>query len=825
MKLQPAAAAFLRHIFERSRVRRIVVAGGQRWPEPVAFLIRIILSQWADTTSLRQRPASALVRLFGDTRAASIMLGRPLQGVEAETLIRVVESRDLVGPCARVLVLHQPTDSSLSLTLHDLVVFSAAEIGPWALQTCLLAASRSPASMSSAHATGILRRCMIQAAQPIDPYKPPGIPHLARRCAAAILEVHPELDPVVEGKVQRGERGVGPNLEIFAAAIRGRTEGQGEAVGRILSVWSPSEVDALTFAASCDSRSEVIEVDLDRRPPRLRVIHNRASVLSAASTVCVPGVVIAIAVFGSWGRFSLDAVPRVDVGAVFGLVGILVAVHVLSAELAASRLPGIVARYTAFPRSLLWAYLSVGSLLVCAIARDESTGSARRAAIAASGAGLLLLLASTLALMIGIVRRTDPANAAASLAARRENAYYRSGQRLGRAQQRSVDDRALVSTLPAVRVSTTLARTEQRAIVRSPKHGIYQLNERRMRRLAASAETEGFAIRLVGTFGTIVDTGDELAAVVPSRSSFLRRSQLQAAKRAIRVVRPGRTEEVAEAVAELVGLAMAHANRGDLGGAGRIGDAVLLILRSHLYGLRSAREASKDALPVVPALRTFGTQIPAHLQGARAGISAEFLVTLVERVLTLCEPAEMASAMFLSSLDDQISGATTSRLAHLYRVIGIHAVASGDRIAIDTFQRSLRGRCDPALTGSSDAIETWSEVCAQAVWLDYNFAARMWTRFVVGTVAWKESPLRLLHMVRIGAAALDASVLSVALKAALDVGRVVPMRSVRSLATGDSAMARFRLLSDLGGGYLGSSPEDAIVAFLDLAEVADEATT
>lgn len=75
-------------------------------------------------------------------------------------------------------------------------------------------------------------------------------------------------------------------------------------------------------------------------------------------------------------------------------------------------------------------------------------------------------------------------------------------------------------------------------------------------------------------------------------------------------------------------------------------------------------------------------------------------------------------------------------------------------------------------------------------------------------------------LVRIGGAALLASLPSVAVKAAFSIAAVEPdLAAIRARMLSEDSRAREDLHSSIRGQYLGSSPSDAIKNFLDLAEV------
>ena len=76
-----------------------------------------------------------------------------------------------------------------------------------------------------------------------------------------------------------------------------------------------------------------------------------------------------------------------------------------------------------------------------------------------------------------------------------------------------------------------------------------------------------------------------------------------------------------------------------------------------------------------------------------------------------------------------------------------------------------------------------------------------------------------LDLCRVGAAALVAGVPSVATRAAASVLRNTPnLPTLRHQVLGDPIRSREDTLSKIGGGYLGTSPGDALADFLTFAE-------
>jgi hypothetical protein len=209
---------------------------------------------------------------------------------------------------------------------------------------------------------------------------------------------------------------------------------------------------------------------------------------------------------------------HVDLTTVFALLAVLVAAHVVAAELAADRLPGPMARYTSLPNSLVAGYGAVAAIALIAATEGDHPWPAWTWAIAAVGVEFGLAVLSS---MGQLIKRTDSAFVVELFQRHQQAAAHRAGRYLGGMQRRAQETSSALRDFSFTRITTTPARVERRLAITTRQRGFFLVQMGWVRRLAGSARWARGDLRLYvsGGIGTIVNQGDEVMAVVPTYSA------------------------------------------------------------------------------------------------------------------------------------------------------------------------------------------------------------------------------------------------------------------------------------------------------------------
>jgi hypothetical protein len=276
-------------------------------------------------------------------------------------------------------------------------------------------------------------------------------------------------------------------------------------------------------------------------------------------------------------------------------------------------------------------------------------------------------------------------------------------------------------------------------------------------------------------------------------------------------------------MAALIEITARLATRGERGGAERASRAALALLREHLDQIHtSADEGPKDAKlfrPVVPAMRAAISSSISRLGDARTAIETDVLAQLIEGILDVARPSDAATVQVCSALnriEDLISVQVAGRILVS---AGLRALETDDDNAMAEVWRGFARRVrSPGGTAIESVALDAAHVAAAAMWLNYQSAARAWRR-VWELIPYPDLPSQVVRFraaVEIGASALVAGVISVAVDVALQLkAENVDFDVLGAYLTQPGMLARIKAMSDLSSGYLGESPKDAVVNFID----------
>lgn len=783
----------------------------------IAVLVRAAQPlPWApDISGLPTSDVAKMARARGGLRA--IALSHLEQGVGPSDLMSVVSEGYLVQPAARLIALH-PDAAARSETIYQSIL-AQAEVGPQRLATAFLVTWKTAETLQTSHASTILRHALVLANQPIDPYQPPGLHVLARQAAAAIVAEHPELDPQLH-EILRGSPGRSV-IEIIASGLHVRRRGIGNAVADALAAWRPDRARARSFLKMIDARFEAGPVRPDRaKRSLLRSRISSAAILLAA--ILVPALVSVVGAMLATRTLDIQSPAHPSLTAGLGVLGVLFAVDIYTSEQTAARLPGVLARYASRARSLVTAYAAAFTMIGAVVVErlwpasaPESTWTATLGAAMFVGASAFLLRA--------VVARLHPANAAAAFIRNRGWAVTRGGLVLNAIRIESLKGKTLVAGLRSVRLVASPVSTEVRHRISPRRRGFLLLRTRAMHRLTARAAwQEGrLTLNVSHSIGTIVRAHEEVASVTSDEDTVPTSGELRFAERAIRVRSARPVDAVSEAAAVLVELAGDLMDSGDHQAADRVGQSLVELLDLHLSGVhhRHIPLDGDEALPVVPPLVTALSGLASRAAGLR-GRPLELMLGLIDDVLHLAREDDHAPVILMSVA--QSSQPSRHVSSELLRLASRRALELKDEAAMVMIRRHLERE---VAGGSTEHLQTGADVSALAMWLDYFRATRYWE--------WLRSILDLTRgdhvriAVRVGAAALEARVFSVALDIVVDLLSADPrnVEEASRLADDPAFIASERLRAELGGGYLGASPGDAVSRFAVFLKTAGTAVS
>ena len=659
-------------------------------------------------------------------------------------------------------------------------------------------------SIATGDASSILEFCFRQAAQPIGPYGSAPLASEAAKAATELLKTHFALDVSL---VDQFGGGPGDGVRaIGAAVIQGRRDGAEELLLAVLERWKPSRDRARQFVAECDSRRSLgdavqgaqrLDTPWRERIPRYLglawYLTLLAIPLSAAAATKFP---------------QLAVVRRFSYVEAIAIVALLLAVHVVAAQLAADRLPSPLAAGASQSQAIKIGYACAVAVVILTALVPSNGDTNRQVSAALTVAGSLFILAVIVAAYV-LVRATDSVVAAQTFARARRGRYRKSGHRLGELQKRSIEFRVACETLPFVRFEPFPSRTERRGEVRAQTSGYLDADVKGVRKLAARQPWgDGrLSLRVTGVVATRVDRGSAIAAVVPDLDSAVDLADLKRVHHIFPIRKLPVVDEVNEAVAGLMELSRLEAVSGDRSGASRVAETICDMILDHLDAVRRHRGTPQPLggvePPVAPSLLTLVSLVMAIDPDAP---HAAIMHSIVHRLLLEADPLEKIAMGVAAHASDvaSISRRVPFLLDCAARCLEIQD--SDGEVAIRRVLKSatiINGQPNwPVLRGAC-------ELACLAPWLNYFRAGSLWEWY------WALLPStipveRTIGALSVGASCLRAGHLSLAV-AVSDVLRLEGLdvsNAIGSIA--DEADAR----SQLNGRYLGDNSRVALERFV-----------
>jgi hypothetical protein len=780
----------------------------------------VILAAGSDAASRRglgQLPKSRLLEIALDRAQRSAVTGEELS---ARALLDLVEAHPDLAPVIVRQLRRSPSD--VAAALYETIVLDRAS-GVARLTAGLVVAAQLESALDPELEKSILLRCIELLRRTSDPYdrNAARIGGGARQTAAAIVARNPELDDLL----LRELADVPARASLMAVAAAAFQERPAETARRFVNYAKVLRLPAeqlIRFAEDCDSdRQPRLTFPRQKRGEWLAAL--RQSVLDWSGgyaafllgAIAIPVAAMAGAWFAAHEVRGSLASAGIDPTVAVGALALLAAVHVLSVQLAAQRLPSPIAAATAISPLMLGGYLTGLAMLICSLLGREKPVPSWNPAFAAA----VLLIAFVLVIIVAVstsLKATGLAPASEATGWRYVRRARRTGLQAGRLHRNARDFQQLIDNHGSLRRFTSPQETGTRYPIRAQSTGFLWADLRRLRKLAnRTALISGDnRLDLTTTPGVPVYTGDEVAALVPLGQAALDPGVVSQAQSVFKV----RTERGLERFAELCVALAAQLpplmRSGDPGGARRVLHVLLRLLGDHLAA--DAREwvGYPGPLPLSPALTQVIDQAAASLREAQSDREGEMIARLLEGLIKFARPDDGIIMLVATRVAKHATNLTDYGV--LYDA-GCQAAVSGSRLDLQQAQEALH----KLTKGASEPSRYANEVAGRLVTYCAAAAPRLsraaWSRW--WSAATEKTPVgdRVRIALRIGAAALPVGNLSLA----TEISAALADQDFEALRQGihDRETSGFEnLLSELYGRLLGADAETRISDFISFAE-------
>jgi hypothetical protein len=668
-------------------------------------------------------------------------------------------------------------------------------------------------------ARAIFECCLSALRSPANPYDPGTtfVVATAREAAAAILAIDSSLDErMCEALKDPAASAMAASLA--ASALKERPERASTRFAAYAEAMALSPERLVRFAEDCDVPGGVEQFVSTRRARAMErlvshfrfYLQGRAPLLLAALLpICVTIVLALVCQHAGGGVISAGISPPVAIGA----LAVLAAVHILSVQLAAQRLPGPIASAAVLPSLAAGSYVTGFLMLLVALVGQEKPVPSWHPSLVAAGL-LLLFVILVFAMTINSLRTTSAASASEAVCRRRRRQARRAGRRFAELQRRAVRIQELADKGDYLRVFPSPQEAARRYAIRARASGFVQINAR----LLVEGQSRGrwpaeeARLDIVVLPGLPVAAGREIASVVPVGDATLAKEAIRTAERAISVRDEREIDRFAELCAALCSEVPMLVRAGDIGGAHRVVAALSGLLGEHMRRLASKQGSFVGALPVSPAVMQTVEQAASALARAASERERVTVALVIDACLDLCSREDGVVALVAKQLAREAT--TLGELGVLYRA-GCRAAAlesTGDlRIVQDALHRLARGSEESARYANECAgrlVLYCAEVAPQV-------SRAAWTRWWSSTGATPEGD-RVRIASRVGAGGLPIGNLSLCVEVALAL-REQDFEALKEQIRKPGEAAFEGLLSQLYGRLLGSDAEQRIVDFLDFA--------
>lgn len=737
-------------------------------------------------------------------------------------LITLIDSDPLAALARRILSQADRSPAAVSSVLFQTVVLDRLTAPLAAQRACLLAITATAQRLERSHQRSLLRRCIAILSQPFNPYEGNQMTTAARWAAASLLIAESSLDIEVLAEIREGNENEQALLDVIGGAIRARDTDRPGSVASVLDAADLNAEGAQLFCELCDTGFSSLEPVLGEHSVSEE---SRLASLWSACRQGLPflaGFLLAGVILGAREVVKVPDGLYVDAGVALGALALLVATHVVSAQLSAERLPGSLARFSSQPWSVEAGY-SAGLVMVASalLAQTFRYNDLWRQTATAC---LLLFTTCLIVMLITLVRRTDSTTAVIGFARDQRDRFRASGAKMGSIQATAQAGEERLNSLPWARYGGSEPLSERREPIRATANGFTAVKSAALKRLSERSlwQERELTLHVGGGLGTLVHRGKEIAAITPGRSIALPREELKLAKDAFQVQSETSVEECAESLAALAGLSGDLALHGNPGGSNRVCDALIDLLSTHLRACHQVRgEESGDSARVYPvnlALQSVLTAAVERIGRAENAQERRAMALLVRRVLSITIAGDGAISMAITALPRPGTRDLYDEELEVLWWAGARALELGHSPQMVLLEGQLERRMEAAAeTSFTTPMEIAARLTMLNVWTDQLSAGSKWKWFWKHSAAAKQPYERELSAIRIGAAALLAGCASVALEVTIEL-KETELATWRTYIEHRGFASAEEFLSAQYGLLLGLNPAGAMVSFLDFTQ-------
>jgi hypothetical protein len=740
---------------------------------------------------------------IGVGRLLDLAIEQPDLNQAVRSRLRSADEQELSDEFYRTIVLDQAGAQPRLILALSLVTFTAAKL-------------------TGEHRRAIFARCLTIVMRPVDPYD--GTAALtsgsARQAAAAMLAIDLSFDEDISTALS--DTKARANVQaLIASALKERPDEAAERFASYATALRPSEESLIRFAEDCDAERSSLRTTAKRRRSAhqrtitaIRHLRPSGSTLYIAAVLLPPLAAVLLAILSKRAAGDIVAAGT-EPGVAIGALALLAAVHVLGVQLAAQRLPGPIALATVATPLTLSAYVTGLLALIASLLGKEKPSPDWNPALVASGLLVILVVLAITTTLVSL-RGTTIAPAAESVGRRRLRQARRSGTRIGRLHRASAQVHLLLGTEASLRQFTSPQENTHRIRVLARATGFMRVDADRVKEAVATTRWRNGDLRLdlLVISGVRVNTGQEIASIVPSAGSDVHDTEITDVEQALSVQKERALERCGELCVTLCSQLPRLVRAGDPGGAARVMQVLLNLIDAHAAADRQQCEPTEGLAQVSPVLVHTVEQALADIRNADADnereMTGRLLKALIERA-NRYDPMPGLVAM-------KLKGARTlPEFEVLYRA-GCQAALTGSNSGLlaahEAFARLTAGNTETARYANESAARLVLYCASVAPRLSRAAWSRWWT-----TAA--SAPLGDRHRLaaRIGAGSVPVGNLSLAVEVAVALRDTNADFDALIAGAHRPEQAAFeRFLSENYGRLLGTDVEQRLVDFLNFAK-------
>lgn len=593
------AMAFARRILIML-IRLPSLSGGARVPPKIDGWITAVTNGFVKHAFYQSSSVvepDLFLSIRGSAEGRAVLTSTTLEDPDGAILLRLHRS-EVLRPMVRKWLRENESGQA---SVADYIYEQLVTVGPVAVnahdtENCLAAIPAVASILSYSRTVEIAQVVVALASAPTDPYSPTPTSASSRAALAELLAARPELD---DSLIPEGSSWEAPAGRAYLKALA-------------MALHRDLPRGARRFVAACAraglARDEIVDLAAAASATRLwGALQERWSLLPAGrqwlthTSGTIVSWVLPVAAVWPLLQFLVSRPPlllgHVSLEVTVGIFALIATVHALIVTLSRGHLPRRMARITATPRILVSAYVtSMIGIIASSIdlngelaAMDQSTTLA--AAINAVSATATFFSVALLAIsLFRVLRLSDPVIATGVFGRSSILLVGRAGVRFGRIQARSLELAAILEALPNVRMSSEAMPGEMVELIRARSRGLFAPANRDLLRLLSCPQVrEGASLRVVASFGHVVVRLDPVWCVIPTSTQSVSSTTRRRATRASHLRGVGWLDRTRGVVASLYDLAVRLSREGDQGGAQRSASVCLDLAFRHLSTMADAR--------------------------------------------------------------------------------------------------------------------------------------------------------------------------------------------------------------------------------------------